>query len=108
VGVAVAEGPIFPGGFHQIDDDVLRADAWGSREEFDDAFVEGAFLLGLAAEAQRDLDEDHFVGTVDVEVVGVVDQAFSGMFGDYLEAVGCGAAIASTMAWWTASAMARR
>lgn len=87
VGVAVAEGPIFPGGFGEDDYDFVGRDAGGLGEELGDAFVEFAFLLGLATVAEGDVDEDHSVGAVDAEVVWVVEQVGGGVLGDDLEAV---------------------
>jgi hypothetical protein len=87
LGFAVDEGPVLPGGFHQVDDQVLRLEAGRFGEELGHVLEEFAFLLGLAAGAESDLDEDDFVGAPDAEILRVVDEAVVGVFVDDLEAI---------------------
>jgi hypothetical protein len=54
---SIAEGPVFPSSLDEIDDHVLRANAWRLREKLGDAFVE--VIFGSSASAQGDADERH-------------------------------------------------
>lgn len=59
MGFAIPEGPIFSTDFHQIDEQVLRAQTRGFGQYFRHAFIKQALLLRSAAGAQCDLHEHY-------------------------------------------------
>jgi hypothetical protein len=87
LGFAIAEGPVFPSDFHEIDHQILRLQARGFSKNFGHALEEFAFLLGLASGAHRNLREDDVVEALDTKIGPTVDEAFGRVLGDRLKAV---------------------
>src|ERR1700730_17094484 len=85
--VAVAEGPVLPRNFDEIDDEILRTKARRIREDFGHALEKLALLLRLAAGAHGDLNEDDAVGALDTKIAWVVEQILRGILVDCLEAI---------------------
>src|SRR5579863_9584763 len=78
----LAERPVFFDDFHQIDENVLRAQAGILCQPFDDTAVERLLLLDATGIAHRHLDEHEVVRAHDVEVFGIVDEAVLVVLGD--------------------------
>src|SRR5713101_6095051 len=87
LGFAVAERPVLPGYFDDVDEEILRSQAGGFCQKLDDAAEKGALLCGLAAGAHGDLHEDDFIRALDAEVLRVVEEILRRIFGDDLEAI---------------------
>lgn len=68
MGCAVAEGPIFPSDFNEIDDHIPGGYAGRRREEFANATEELAFLLRPSSGTQSDLHENDFFGMRNAEI----------------------------------------
>jgi hypothetical protein len=87
LGFAIPERPIFPRGFDEIYDEVLRRQTGRLRQDFGHTLEELSFLLRLPAKAHGDLNEDDAVGTPNTEILRIVKKPVWRMFRDYLKAV---------------------
>ena len=83
----IAERPVLFRYFHQVDEDILLAQARFLMEQVGDALIQRLPDLQRAAGAQGDLDDHQIVRAMDVQILQVVDEVGFGMFGDDLEAV---------------------
>src|SRR4029450_3416741 len=84
---ALAERPVPPDDFDEIDEQVLRLEPWFLSEQLCGARKEIALLLRLPAPAQGDLHQNDVIGTVDAEIGRIVDEPARIVLGDDLEAV---------------------
>jgi hypothetical protein len=87
LGLAISKRPVFPGGFDEVYRQILRRQARRFCQNFSHALEEFSFLLRLAAKAHGDLNEDDAVGTMNTEVLRIVNERFWRIFSDDLEAV---------------------
>src|SRR5262245_8461613 len=66
---AIAEGPVLLGHLDQIDEHVLRTQAWVAGKPIDDALVQRLLLLDAAGVADGELDDHEIVAPLDAEVM---------------------------------------
>ena len=82
MGLAIPEGPVFPGGFDEIHEEILRRQARLLRQDFGHTLEEFSFLLRLPAKAHGDLYEDDAIGTMNAEILRSVNKRFWQIFSD--------------------------
>jgi hypothetical protein len=82
-----AKGPVLFRHLDEVDEDVVRPHTGGFLHSPGDIRVERAFDLDGAAGIERDLDEDHVVGTIHPRIRGVGDEIVVRDLVDDLEAV---------------------
>lgn len=85
------ERPVLALHLHQVDEDILKADANCFVKAMGDGAVEGFLLLQGAALVPGDLDADEVIGARNAQVAGVVDEAIRFVLLDDLEAIILGA-----------------
>src|SRR5215510_4420492 len=85
--LAVAERPVLLVHLDQVDEHVLRPDAWTLGKALDDSPEQRLLLFDRARVAHRELQDDEIVAAVDPGVVGIVVEIAGLMFADQHEAV---------------------
>jgi hypothetical protein len=71
LGFAIPERPVFPGGFDQVYEEILRRQARRFRQDFGHTLEEFSFLLRLPSKAHGDLNKDDVVGARNAEILRI-------------------------------------
>jgi hypothetical protein len=71
---AVTKRPVFPCNFDEVDEDIFFEYALLGRQQLGDIFKKRFLLLHRAAGRKSDLDDYNPIGSLDVEIVGIVYQ----------------------------------
>jgi hypothetical protein len=71
LGFAIPARPVFPGGFDQVYEEILRRQPRRLRQDYGHTLEEFSFLLRLPAKAHGDLNKDDVAGAMNAEILRI-------------------------------------